>query len=152
MLESPVAEAQAYVQTQPANVDETSWREGKKKAWLWVAATKLVAIFAIHLSRARASFQELLGETHRQVVTSDRYSAYSHLPPERRQLCWAHLRRDFQAMIDRDNAGKVIGEELLNLANTMLGQWKRVRDGTLSREEFQMQTLAQLRVQFGSHA
>jgi transposase len=147
ILEPVVKQAQDYVQERPANVDETGWRQEKKKAWLWVAATRLVAVFAIHLARSRVSFRSLMGEKPTEVVTSDRYSAYSHLAPERRQLCWAHLRRDFQAMIDRHNDGKSIGEDLLRLADKMLRQWKRVRDGTLSRAEFSDQFLPGLRTE-----
>lgn len=36
-LEDPVAEVHAAVKEQPvATVDETSWREGNRRAWLWV--------------------------------------------------------------------------------------------------------------------
>jgi transposase len=47
-----------------------------------------------------------------------------------------HLRRDFQAMIDRNNAGSAIGKELLAMSGQMLGWWKRVRDGTLTKVRF----------------
>jgi transposase len=143
VLQPIVEEAEAYVKQRPANVDETGWKEGKKRGWLWVAATRLVAVFAIRGSRSRATFEQWLGSSE-QVRTTDRYSVYSHLPPERRQLCWAHLRRDFQAMIDRGNAGKAIGQELLELADLVLSQWKRVREGTLSREAFQAEILPDL--------
>jgi transposase len=145
ILQPLVEQANDYVRERPANVDETSWKQGKNRAWVWVAATKLVAVFAIHLSRSRESFHQLMGRDPRHPVTSDRYGVYSHLLAELRQLCWAHLRRDFQAMIDRANAGQPIGEELLRLADQMLGQWKRVRDGTLSRAEFRDQILPTLR-------
>jgi transposase len=141
ILQPVVEQANDYVRERPVNVDETSWKQGKNRAWLWVAATKLVAVYAIHLSRSRAAFHSLMGVDPRQPVTSDRYSAYSHLLAELRQLCWAHLRRDFQAMIDRGDAGQAIGEDLLRLADQMLGQWKRVRDGTMTREEFRTQIL-----------
>lgn len=146
MLQPVVEQAQDYVRQRPANVDETSWKQGKKKVWLWVAATRWVAVFAIYLSRSRQSFHDLMG-VNPIHVTSDRYSAYSHLSAELRQLCWAHLRRDFQAMIDRCNAGQAIGEDLLRHADQLLGQWKRVRDGTLSREEFRTQILPHLRTE-----
>jgi transposase len=67
------------------------------------------------------------------VVTSDRFSAYKWLALRRRQLCWAHLRRDFQAMIDRHNAGSALGEELLLFSDDLFHWWYRVRDGTLLR-------------------
>ncbi|HIQ21843.1 MAG TPA: hypothetical protein EYH34_11495, partial [Planctomycetes bacterium] len=43
-----------------------------------------------------------------QVATSDRHKAYEWI--DQRQLCWAHLRRDFQATIDRGNSGSRIGK------------------------------------------
>jgi transposase len=53
------------------------------------------------------------------------------------QLCWAHLRRDFQAMIDRGGAAKPIGEALLDHADALFAWWRRVRDGTLARSTLQ---------------
>jgi transposase len=58
------------------------------------------------------------------------------LAEERHQWCWSHLRRDFQAMVDRNNAGAAIGKELLAMSGQMLGWWKRVRDGTLTKVRF----------------
>jgi transposase len=55
---------------------------------------------------------------------------------DRWQVCWAHLKRDFQAMVDRGNAGSPIGEELLLLTGVLFEWWHRVRDGTLSRRTF----------------
>jgi transposase len=130
-----VAAAHAHVTGLPANVDETGWREGRARGWLWVAVTASVTVFLVRLSRGRKVLAELIpGRVG--VLTTDRYPAYAHLPARRRQVCWAHLRRDFQAMIDRRNGGSAVGEELLFLADLMLGRWKRVRDGTLTRGGF----------------
>ncbi len=81
------------------------------------------------------------------VLTTDRYPAYDHLPVGRRQVCWAHLRRDFQAMIDRRNAGSAVGEDLLMHADILLMQWKRVRDGTLTRRGFRQSYLGWVRAE-----
>ena len=129
------AAAHAHVVGKPANVDETGWREGRQRAWLWVAVTACVTVFLIRLSRGRKVLRELIPGTP-GVLTTDRYPAYHHLAADRRQVCWAHLRRDFQAMIDRGNGGTPIGKQLLALADDLLGQWKRVRDGTLTRRRF----------------
>jgi transposase len=134
-LEPVAAEVQAHVVGKPANVDETGWREGRKRAWLWAAVTAGVTAFVIRRSRARKVLGELIPGTL-GVLTTDRYPAYSHLKADRRQVCWAHLRRDFQAMIDRGNDGTPIGRGLLALADELLGQWKRVRDATLTRRRF----------------
>ena len=143
-LEPIVREAHTYVAGVPANVDETGWREGGKRGWLWVAATARVTVFLVRLSRARKVLGELIvGQPG--VLTTDRYSAYDHLPVGKRQVCWAHLRRDFQAMIDRRNDGSVVGEDLLTYADILLAQWKRVRDGTLTRRGFRQTYLGWIR-------
>src|SRR5207237_7774895 len=67
------------------------------------------------------------------IITSDRWSAYNRVAVYRRQLCWAHLVRDFQALVDRGGPGQAIGEELLDLADDVFHWWYRVRDGTLQR-------------------
>ena len=47
-----------------------------------------------------------------------------------------HLRRDFQAMIDRKNGGSATGERLLDRSDRLFHHWHRVRDGTLDRAGF----------------
>jgi transposase len=103
---------------------------------MWVVATAAVTVFHIAGSRAGKVVRELLGPLHRRVVTSDRFAAYSWLPLARRQHCWTHLLRDFQAMVDRGNAGSAVGRMLLGWAGCVFGWWPRVRDGTLSRSSF----------------
>jgi transposase len=139
------AEAIEHIRELPANVDETGWREGRRRGWLWAAVAKGLGVFRVSASRGRDAFEALMGRSPPAVVTSDRYSAYSHLPAERRQACWAHLRRDFQAMIDRGDAGKAIGEELLMHSDVMFDAWSKVRAGTTSRRTFGARTLPWLR-------
>lgn len=138
-LEEPVAEAKDYVAEQPlANVDETGWREANDKAWLWVAVTAWVTVFVIRLSRGGKVVKELLGEDFAGIVGSDRWSAYNGLDVLQRQLCWAHLVRDFQAFVDRGGQSAEIGQDLLAQAELMFQWWHRVRDGTLTRGDFQV--------------
>jgi transposase len=122
------------------NVDETSWKRAGKRCWLWAAATATVAAFVIHARRSAAGLTALLGEVIVGIVGSDRWSAYHKLAVDRWQICWAHLKRDFQAMVDRDNSGSAIGEDLLLLTDVLFGWWHRVRDGTLSRRTFRRYT------------
>jgi transposase len=136
ILAPVVEELQEFCRTQPANIDETGWREERRRAWLWVVVTKLVTVFHIAQSRGSKVMCTLLGEDYRQILTSDRWSAYNRQPLRYRQVCWAHLQRDFQAMVDRNNAGSSIGEELLCCAQDLFHWWHRVRDGTLSCATF----------------
>jgi len=135
-LDPAVQEARAYVQTQDVNVDETPWREQQRRARLWVVVTQWISVFCIRTSRGAKVLRELLGEEYGGVLTSDRAKAYNGQPLPRRQVCWAHLRRDFQAMIDRGGAGAPIGEILLEQAGVLFGWWHRVRDGAWSRATF----------------
>jgi transposase len=129
------ADAHERVKGEDANVDETGWKQGKSKAWLWVAVTSLLSVFLIRPNRNRAAFDALAGPTP-GVLTTDRFGVYTHLRGRRRQVCWAHLRRDFQAMIDRKDLASQIGEDLLLHADILFEHWQKVRDGTRSRRWF----------------
>src|SRR5438874_938282 len=99
---APVEEARTYVQAQEvAHLDETSWRQGDKRAWLWVAVTSLVTVFVVRLSRGGQVARELLGEGFAGILVTDRYSAYNWYPVRWSQLSWAHVLRDFEALRGR---------------------------------------------------
>lgn len=139
-LTAPVEQARAALKAQPvANVDETSWPEGKQKGWMWVAVTEVVTVFLIRLSRGAKVAKELLGETFSGVVGSDRWSGYNWVATQQRQICWAHLLRDFEALILRGGVSEQIGRALVFEAQQMFHLWHRVRDGTLDRASFQTQ-------------
>jgi transposase len=137
VLAEPVAEARAYVQGQPtAYLDETGWREGTQRAWLWTAVTTWVTVFVVRRSRRGKVAHELLGEGFWGGVVTDRWSAYTWYPSWRRQLCWAHLLRDIEAMIARGGRSQEIGEALRAQTRQMF-QWShRVRDGPLAHPTF----------------
>lgn len=138
------AEALGHTRGLDANVDETGWKQGASKAWLWAAVTKLVTVFLIRRHRDRGAFDDLVGPTP-GVLTTDRYSVYAHLPGEKRQICWAHLRRDLQAMIDRRDPGSGVGAELLLHADILAQEWSKVRVGTRTRAWFRREILPWLR-------
>jgi len=128
------AEAAAAARAAPVkNVDETGWKRAGRLCWLWTAVTETATCFRVHARRGFDGLRALLGDDPTGVVVSDRWSAYSRIPLRRRQVCWAHLRRDFQAMIDRGGPAKPIGNELLCLAEDLFLCWHRIRDGTLAR-------------------
>jgi transposase len=133
----PVAEARAYVPQQPAAyLDETGWREGRQRAWLWTAVTAGVTVFVVRLSRSAAVAHELLGEHFWGYLVTDRWSAYTWYPTWRRQVCWAHLRRDIEAMIARGGRSREIGAALQAQVGQMFQWWHRGRDRTLAHTSF----------------
>jgi transposase len=133
-LQLPWVEVALHVRTQDVNIDETPWREGKRRPYLWGVVAKGATLFRIAYGRTRRIAEELLGKQYAGVATCDRLKSYWWIG--RLQWCWAHLRRDFQAMIDRNNEGKVIGEALLRQSNTLFHLWHQVKQGTLSRTRF----------------
>jgi transposase len=137
-LSVPVREAARYVQQQPvSNVDETGWKEETRRRWLWLATTPAVTVFQLCPSRGASGLQQVLGPGFGGIVGSDRWSAYRWLPPPRRQLCWAHLQRDFQQLAERTGAVARLGTALLKQGRQLFRLWQRVRAGTLTRATFQ---------------
>jgi transposase len=131
----PWFEVLKYVRTQHVNIDETSWRENQKRVYLWAVVTPLAALFRIAPNRTAEVAQRLLGQHYAGVATCDRLKSYWWI--KRLQWCWAHLRRDFQAMIDRGQPGQVIGQSLLEQSNRLFHLWHQLCAGQLSRPRFQ---------------
>jgi len=137
---APVAEAQVFVQQQAVvNADETGWREGTQRRWLWTAVTPLVSVFCVLTTRGRTGAQTLLGAAFASIVGSDRWGGYTWVDPAQRQLCWAHLVRDFAAFVERGGEPARVGQALLDRSAQMFTLWHRVRDGTLTRSAFRAQ-------------
>jgi transposase len=138
-LAAPYGEAWHYVQTADGlNADETSWRQDKRKAWLWVATALLVSVFIIRTSRGAKAAKDLLGESFPGILTTDRWASYNWFSAKRRQLCWSHLKRDFKSFLDYGPQALHLGERLLCETKKMFRLWHRVRDGTLTRAELQL--------------
>lgn len=148
-LEPVYAEVrQAVQQAAVVNMDETGWREDKHRAWLWTVVTAALTVFHIDRSRGGAVVDALLGSKFAGVVGSDRWSAYSRFPAARRALCYAHLKRDFQALVDRGGAAEPIGRWGLAELERLFALWHRFRVGELERREFQRR-LVPLRARMG---
>lgn len=140
-LEQPVAEAHQYVNAQQAvHSDETGHQRSGGTMWMWVAAVALVAVFMIRTKRDTISAQQLLGEDFRGIVISDRYSAYNWLEVTRRQLCWAHLKRDFTKISKRSGEPGQIGEHRLAGTHRLFRLWRMTGDGNLSHVQFSKST------------
>jgi transposase len=134
------AEAQRAVQEAEAkNVDETGWKQAGEKRWLWGAATAAVVCFVIAPTRGAAGLAALLGKKIKGIVSSDRWSVYGQLKLGLRQVCWAHLKRDFQKLVDRGGDAQDIGEMGLDAVEVIFDLWHGFRGGGLSRGQLQRQ-------------
>jgi transposase len=124
---------QALPRAPTVGLDETPTKEAPTKAWLWTATPPRFTVLAQRPSRAADVAQDLLGPTYAGVVTSDRSTGYDWLPLRQRQLCWAHLRRDFQALIDQGGPGRRIGTRLRDAARQLFHHGHRYRAGAITR-------------------
>lgn len=131
------SEVQAAVQAQAvANVDETPWHERHQQRYLWVAVTLVATLFLV-ARRSRHALEGLLGAPFGGIVGSDRYKAYAHLPVTHRQLCWAHLKRDWQFFRERDGPVGVWGEAAMEQIAKLFATWHRFRSGVGDRATLQ---------------
>lgn len=137
VFEQPYWEVAEHIQTQQtAHADETGWPRGNRlKGWLWMLCCTSAAFFMIQTGRGQTAAQKLLG-TFTGILHCDRWSGYNRFSGLR-QLCWAHLKRDFKALSEAKGSIGRIGGELFVLAKQILHMRKRVRDGTLLWQTFQ---------------
>src|SRR5476649_2130885 len=117
------------------NIDESPTKEGQAKAWVWTFVAATFTFFACRTSRSAEVLKKLLGTTFSGVIHCDRARMYWCFG--RLQWCWAHLKRDFQALIDDPCATKKrLGHDLMKPTKELFALWKKVRDGTISRRTF----------------
>jgi len=117
------------------HADETSWKLAGKLCWLWAAATAGVAAFVLHARRSAAGLGTLLGTEIQGILCSDRWGVYRCVPPARRQVCWAHLKRDFQKVIDRDGPSTTVGREGLKIVKKVFAAWHAFQGGQGTRAQ-----------------
>ena len=116
-------------------MDESPTKQANQKAWLWTAVAPLFAVFAIFSSRKGDALPKLLGDSFTGIINCDRAKMYWQA--KRLQWCWAHLKRDFQALIDHpDKQVQRLGHDLMRQVKLMFQHWKRYKAGEISWETF----------------
>jgi transposase len=142
-LSAPVNQAKHYIRSADqvsVNSDETGFKEKSKSMWAWIAVSCLVAVFIIRGGRSKKIAKALLGKNFRGILCSDRYSAYQWVSNERRQICWAHMERDFRKISERTGSSGIIGAELLSQTNNLFHFWHQFKDGHIDRDILKKKT------------
>jgi transposase len=119
------------------HMDETGWKQGGKRCWLWVVVSTAATLFHVAASRGAKVITTLLGEDFAGLVSSDRLKSYGVVPPERRQLCWAHLIRNLRALAERHGSLGAWAADLLSLSEIVFQLWHGFRGGTIDRGQLQ---------------
>jgi transposase len=141
VLEEPVRALLPFIkQSQATNIDETSHRQEGQNHWLWTVASKNAAYFKVTKSRGKKVLKELM-EDYEHTVISDRYSAYNYFDSSHRQICWAHLKRDFTRLWQKDDKLlSRIGKGLLQCESQLFKLWHQFKKLQITRDELLRQT------------
>lgn len=104
------------------HMDETGHRHQGKNHCTWIIANDDTTLIQIEKSRGRKVMYGLLGDKA-GIVVSDRYVAYEALDPGNRQICWAHLSRDFNRFsMNSDALISNIGNKLKEQQQALFSQ------------------------------
>jgi len=142
-LEPAHQEALAAVRRAPVkHADETGWKKAGHKRWLWVVATATTVAFLIHRLRNAAVVMALLGKTLRGILCSDRWRAYDGVPLLQRQVCWAHLTRNFEKLQERGGKARAVAAACLALKDRVFEIWHLYRGGGITWAQMDDRMLA----------
>jgi transposase len=126
-------EAHQAAQMAPlANFDETGWREGRRKAWLWTMVTSMLSVFRIDRHRDGDAFEALSG-CFKGILSTDRWRVYMHWTKRLHQFCWAHLKRDMKSWDELGGKEGRIGMACLACETEIFALWHRFKAGDISR-------------------
>ena len=142
-LAAPHTRLEQEIKRSPVvNIDETGWKTAGNNRTLWGALSGRAAVFRIAAGRHGFEARTLLGERFAGIVCSDRWRGYDYLDPSQRQLCWAHLLRDFTAHSEGMGEQKTFGEDGLRIARELFACWQGYQaDADRARLQTQTATL-----------
>ena len=101
--------------------------------FFWILCVLVVTLSGAACNRSKEAAQALMGRGFAGIAITDRYSAYLWVDTARRQVCWSHLDRDFEAMVDRGGASRDVGLALLRESTRRFKWWAWVQQGHRSR-------------------
>ena len=130
-LAAPYDEVASAAPSSPvAYMDETGWREKGKALHLWILVTAFAVLFRIG-RRTKGVAQQMLGDDYQGTAVTDRYAGYRWLPDERHQVCWSHLSRNFEELVERGGEAKKIGDACQKVSKDLFAVWHAHKDGRI---------------------
>jgi len=112
------------------SIDETPFKRGRLKTWLWTFVASSFTLFVVRPTRKAIVLCETIGDEFTGSINCDRAKMY--FQHDSLQWCWAHLKRDFQKLIDsNDNQLKRLGHDLMRETRKLFAEYARCRDGTI---------------------
>lgn len=118
------------------HLDETSASNRGNRHWCWVATNKATTVLKLASSRGQKILERLLPEYEGKVI-SDRYAVYNIFDGSNRQICLAHLRRDFKRFAYSHNGELAkIGLALLHMTDTIFRFYNLHKESKLDNPRY----------------
>lgn len=135
-LEEPVANLLEQVKSSDSvHMDETGHRRDGLNQWLWGMMSQKAAFFSVEPSRGKKVIAKLMDE-YNGFIISDRYAASNYFDSSKRQICWAHLKRDFTKLSEKQEVLIArIGKALLECQANLFKLWHQYKLKHCSRDE-----------------
>lgn len=119
------------------NVDETMYKEGNIRGYSWIFTNAKITFLALRASRGSKVLKDILGDDYYGLITSDRYAAYNMFKLKNRQICLAHLLRDFRRLSNsEDKKISQIGTILLDCLERIFTLHKQCKLKAITALEF----------------
>jgi len=131
--ESYRAVQRALREGEAAHIDETPWKQRRVLHWLWNATFGKLAVFRIDRRRDRGASRRLFAGKFHGVRIVDRLAVHDDVKPDRRQICWAHLDRDFAAFVDGPAGRRRFGRSGRAIAAAVFRSWDLFEAGRIDR-------------------
>lgn len=113
--------------------DETGWRIGGVRAWLWAVTNLAVTVYAILRGRGFEQASSILGEEFSGVIGSDGWSIYAMFDEATRQTCLAHLIRRCREMLETaPQAVAAYVEKIKQVLQDAIALRDRYRNGAIN--------------------
>jgi transposase len=107
--------------------DETPWKEGGQRLWLWVIITPPICLYFMGY-RSKEILAHVLGEGFVGWLMSDGYQVYRHF--QQRLRCWAHLLRKAEGLKQSLNAqARTFGQVTHDLLSDLMTAIYQAREG-----------------------
>lgn len=135
-VEGPCQQLQQQLANEPVlNIDETGWRQNGEKRWIWGLVAQSFTFYAVVAGRGTPVLVSLLGAVFSGILCSDRLPVYQKYHPGKSQFCWAHLKRNLQAILDQGKHWKQerFARDALALYAGLFRIWRKFQTGKIDR-------------------
>ena len=116
--------------------DETRHQRGNENRWMWQVCTAELSCFPTHFSRGAGRQKKLLGDNPENIVVTDQYAGYHYIDADHRQLCWAHILRNMNALAESWGTNKIYGMKLVRLIRLLFRLQHRYESNKLSEKRY----------------